>query len=77
MKSDRVVEGAHVIEGEELELIWGGDAFSGEAFGFEGGPERLHESVVVAVALAAHALGDLTESELGTELPAGILDAAI
>ena len=71
MESGRVVEGVHVIEGEELKLIGSGDELMWQALGFEGGPEalpwwgqdwqgdlRFHESVVVAVALATHALGD-------------------
>ena len=58
MESGRVVEGVHVIEGEELKLIGSGDELMRQALGFEGGPEAFHESVVVAVALAAHALGD-------------------
>jgi hypothetical protein len=41
MKSGRIVEGVHVIEGEELELIARGDESVGEAFGFEGGPKAL------------------------------------
>ena len=54
MESGWVVEGVYVIEGEELELIRGGDGFVGDGFGFEGGPKGLHESVIVAVAPTTH-----------------------
>ena len=77
MEAHGVVEGLDVVEDHEVGLgAGGGDVFA-EAFGFEGGPEAFHGGVVVAVAFAAHALGDVAEVEAVTEGFAGVLAASV
>lgn len=77
METHGVVEGFDVVEDHEMSLGscgWDGGA---EALGFQGSPKGLHGGVIVAVALAAHALGDLAKAEALAEGGAGILAAAV
>ena len=71
------MEGLDVVEDHEMSLGAGGGDGGAEAFGFERGPKGLHGGVVVTVALAAHALGDLAEVEALAEGGAGILAASV
>ena len=72
-----VVEAVDVIEDHQLSGAFGVRDQSGEALGLESGDEALGESVVIGVTRAAHAWGDVVESQLETEGGGGVLAAAV
>jgi hypothetical protein len=72
-----VVEALDVIKGHELSGAFGWREVTREAFGLESGDEALREGIVIGVTRAAHAWGDVVESQLEAEGRGGVLAAAV
>ena len=77
MLSAGVVEALDVIEDHQSSGAFGLRAVTAEALGLESGYEALGEGVVIGVTRAAHAWGDVVESQLETEGGGGVLATAI
>jgi hypothetical protein len=77
VESGTVVEGFDVIKDGGTSLGQGGEAAMVNEFVFKTAPERLNESIVVAVALASHGRNEAVLSEKVTVSGAGKLAAPI
>ena len=72
-----VIEALDVIKDHELSGAFGLRDVAGEALGLESGYEALREGIVIGVTRAAHAWGDVVESQLEPEGGGGVLAAAV
>ena len=77
MESVSVVEGFDVVEDCQACVLLGFEWLGDAHFGFECCPEGFHGSVVVAIALPAHAALNIVQFEALSELPACILAASV
>lgn len=77
MLSAGVVEAFDVIKDLELSGAFGWREAVGEALGLQSGHEALSEGIVIGVTRAAHAWGDVVESQLEAEGRGGVLAAAV
>jgi hypothetical protein len=77
VSADGVIKSFDVVEDHEGGLRAGGRDLVVEALGFESGPEGFCGGVIVAIAAAAHALGDAESVEGRGEAVAGVLGTLI